>query len=94
MLDLIVIITVKDLADVPAVADALTRMRPMCLAEPGCVSWEALHSEADPRRFTLVERWETRELWNAHDDLAAIQSVYLPEILPVVDREVHVSRRL
>ncbi|GIH71594.1 putative quinol monooxygenase [Sphaerimonospora thailandensis] len=94
MFDLIVLLTVKEAADIPAVVDALVRMRPLCLAEPGCVSWEALHSTADPAEFTLVERWESREHWEAHGELDAIQKVYLPEILPRVTREVHPSDRL
>jgi quinol monooxygenase YgiN len=89
--DLIVALTVTDPAEVPAVVDALVRMRPLCLAEPGCVSWEALHSTAEPTKFTLVERWATRELWEAHGELSAIQDVYVPDIVPRVSREIHPS---
>ncbi|QDY77212.1 putative quinol monooxygenase [Streptomyces qinzhouensis] len=94
MFDLIVIVRVRAGDDIPAVADALTRMRPMCLAEDGCVSWEAYQSEEEPGRFVLVERWASRGHWEAHDGGAAIQEVYLPEILPRVEREVHPSRPL
>ncbi|MFC4334112.1 putative quinol monooxygenase [Salininema proteolyticum] len=92
MFDLIVTIDVREDADVPDVADALARMRPLCLAEDGCVAWEAYQSDESPRRFTLVERWATREKWEAHGEERAIRDVYLPEILPRVDREVHPSR--
>ncbi|WP_282694769.1 hypothetical protein [Streptomyces sp. CC208A] len=37
MFDLIVIIDTKTPEDIAPVADALTRMRPVCLAEDGCV---------------------------------------------------------
>lgn len=94
MFDLIVALTVRDAADVPAVTDALSRMRPLCLAEPGCVSWEALHSTAEPTVITLVERWETKAHWEAHGELSAIQTVYVPDVLPFVSRVVHPSRRL
>lgn len=94
MLDLLVIVTVTDPAEVGTVADAFAKMRPLCLAEPGCVSWDAYHSRADRRRFVLVERWESEELWEAHGELSAIQDVYLPVILPRVTREVHPSARL
>ncbi|HWO67381.1 MAG TPA: antibiotic biosynthesis monooxygenase family protein [Umezawaea sp.] len=94
MFDLIVALTVTDKAEVPAVAAALTKMRQLCLAEPGCVSWEALHSTADETKFTLVERWETEALWEAHGNLSAIQDVYVPEIVPRVTREIHPSTRL
>lgn len=94
MFDLIVIIRVTAAEDVPAVADALTRMRPLCLAEEGCVSWEAHHSQDDPTRFVLVERWATRELWETHGAGDAIQKIYLPDITPRVEREVHPSNLL
>ena len=89
--DLVVAVRVTDPAEIPAVADALTRMRPMCLAEPGCVSWEALHSTADSGVFTLVECWESEEVWQAHGELDAIQKVYIPDIVPRITREVHPS---
>lgn len=92
MFDLIVQITAEK--EPEAVAAALERMRPMCLAEPGCVSWEAYRSTAEPHKFTLVERWETEALWEEHGEGDAIQRVYLPEILPRVQREVHPSTRL
>ncbi|WP_432058400.1 putative quinol monooxygenase [Streptomyces sp. bgisy022] len=91
MFDLVVIVRVPEPDDVAPVADALARMRPLCLAEDGCVSWEAYQSEADPARFVLVERWASREHWEAHDAGEAIQGIYLPEILPRVEREVHPS---
>ncbi|MFH8612520.1 putative quinol monooxygenase [Streptomyces sp. NPDC018029] len=71
--------------------DALARMRPLCLAEDGCVSWEAYHSHEDPARFVLVERWATRGHWETHDAGEAIQKIYLPEIMPRIEREVHPS---
>lgn len=94
MFHLIVIVTVDDPTDVSTVADAFATMRPMCLTEPGCVSWEAYHSEADPRRFVLVEWWESEAAWQAHGELAAIQDVYLPVVFPRISREVHASGRL
>lgn len=94
MFHLIVIISAKTLADIAPIANALTRMRPLCLAEPGCARWEAYQSEEAPEKFVLVEHWETRELWEAHGDLAAIQEIYMPEIFPRIMREVHPSRIL
>ena len=94
MLDLVVIVAVADSADVDRVADAVARMRSIVLYEPGCVSWEGLQSVNDPSRIVLVERWESREAWEAHDAMASIQQIYLPHILPYVTREIHVSERL
>jgi quinol monooxygenase YgiN len=69
-------------------------MRAVVLAEPGCLAWEALHSTSDPRRVVLVEQWESREAWEAHDGLSGIQEIYVPHVLPFVTREIHVSDRL
>ncbi|MGK5629756.1 putative quinol monooxygenase [Streptomyces sp. URMC 123] len=91
MFDLIVIVRVNEPGDIGPVGGALARMRPMCLAEDGCVSWEAYHSQDDPGRFVLVERWASRAHWEAHGEGRAIQEVYVPEILPRVEREVHPS---
>lgn len=94
MFHLIVILSAKAPADVEPIAEALVRMRPLCLAEPGCVRWEAYQSEAEPGRFVLVEHWQTRELWEAHGELPAIQTIYMPEVFPRVTREVHPSHIL
>ncbi|BDM74601.1 hypothetical protein HEK616_80880 (plasmid) [Streptomyces nigrescens] len=91
MFDLIVIIRVPKAEDVGHVAEALARMRPLCLAEDGCVSWEAYQSHEDAARFVLVERWASRGHWDAHGSGAAIQDIYLPEITPRIEREVHPS---
>ncbi|MER5541611.1 putative quinol monooxygenase [Streptomyces sp. NPDC001118] len=91
MFDLIVIVRVPEPADIAPVADALARMRPLCLDEDGCVSWEAYRSQDDPGRFVLVERWASRAHWEAHGAGDAIQKIYLPEIMPRIEREVHPS---
>ncbi|MET8580318.1 putative quinol monooxygenase [Streptomyces collinus] len=91
MFDLIVIVRVPESGEIPAVADALARMRPLCLAEDGCVNWEAYQSQGDPGRFVLVERWASRAHWEAHDSGDAIQKIYVPELLPRIEREVHPS---
>ncbi len=94
MFDLIVIIRVPEGTDIALVADALARMRPLCLAEDGCVSWEAYQSHEEPSRFVLVERWVSRAHWEAHDAGDAIRKIYVPEIMPRIEREVHPSSRV
>ncbi|WP_047258289.1 putative quinol monooxygenase [Chromobacterium subtsugae] len=91
MFPLIVTLEVTLPEDVPLVADALARMRPLCLAEPGCLLWQAYHSQAHPLRFVLVEHWESQAHWEAHGKLSAIQGIYLPEVLPRVSRAAHPS---
>ncbi|WP_434631824.1 putative quinol monooxygenase [Chromobacterium sp. CV08] len=94
MFPLIVTLEVSAAEDIAQVAAALARMRPLCLAEPGCLLWEAYHSEADPRQFVLVEHWESRAHWEAHGKLDAIQTIYLPEVMPRAKRAGHPSIRL
>lgn len=94
MFHLIVTIAANTPTDVAPVAAALARMRPLCLAEPGCVRWEAYQSQQESAKFVLVEHWQSRELWEAHGDLAAIQQIYLPEVFPRITREVHPSQPL
>lgn len=94
MFDLLVHVTVTDPAEAPAVAEAFADMRPLCLAEDGCVHWNAYQSLEDETRFALVERWASREHWEAHGAEKAIQEIYLPRVLPRVEREVHPSRTL
>ncbi|MCQ8772884.1 putative quinol monooxygenase [Streptomyces telluris] len=94
MFDLIVIIRVTEAPDIAIVADALSRMRALCLAEDGCVSWEAYQSHEEPSRFVLVEHWASRAHWEAHDAGDAIQKIYIPEIMPRIEREVYPSARV
>src|SRR5262249_24449626 len=47
-------LTVKDAANVEMVRKLLTEQVRLSRAEPGCLRFEAYHSEADPRRFLLV----------------------------------------
>lgn len=92
MFDLVVIVRVRQAGDIPAVADAPARMRPLCPADAGCLAREAYASEADPARFVLVERWADRAHGEAHGFGEAIREIYVPELLPRVEREVHPVR--
>jgi quinol monooxygenase YgiN len=88
MFYLIVAISPRSQQDATAVAQALARMQPLCRAEAGCVRWEAYQTGDGTGRFFLVEQWETEALWEAHGNGSAIQDIYLPDILPRVEREV------
>jgi len=94
MFHLIVTLQAKTITDEAPVAAALARMRPVCLREAGCVSWDAYQSQVKPGAFVLVEHWQTREHWEAHDAMSAIQEIYIPDILPRITREVHPSTAL
>ena len=84
-------ITVKDLAHVDSVGKLLARQVPLTRAEPGCLRFEVYHSQADTRRFLLVECWNEKADWEAHRLAKAFTEIYTPQVLPLVDREPHIS---
>jgi quinol monooxygenase YgiN len=84
-------LTVKDPENVDTVAGLLSRQVPLTRVEPGCVRFEVYHSQADPRRYLLVECWQKKEDWETHRTAKAFTEIYAPQVLPLVDREPHVS---
>ncbi|MBW3540663.1 MAG: antibiotic biosynthesis monooxygenase [Planctomycetes bacterium] len=86
-----VVLTVKDEADVEAVRDLLTEHGRLSRAEPGCVRFEVYHSQADRRVFVLNEHWESQAALDAHRQAKAIQTIYVPQVLPKAERVAHPS---
>ena len=84
-------LTVKDPADVPAVRDLLAEQGRLSRAEPGCARFEVYHSQAEPTRFLLVERWESQEAVDLHRKARAYTEIYQPQVLTRATREGHVS---
>ena len=84
-------LTVTDANDIPRVRDLLAQCVKGSRPEDGCVRYEVYHSEADPRRFLLVEHWRTRADWESHRERETVQQIYLPQVLPLVTREPHIS---
>ena len=84
-------LTVKDAANVETVRKLLAQQVQLSRAEPGCLRFEAYHSEADGQRFLLVERWKEKSDWETHRTAKAVTEIYVPQVLPLVDREPHVS---
>ena len=83
-------LSVNDSAQVGRVRELLGQCARGSRAEDGCVRFEAYQSEADPKRFLLVEHWRTREDWEAHRARPTVQQVYIPQVLPLVTRDAHV----
>lgn len=86
-----VILTVNNEEDIPKVSELLTQAGRLSRAEPGCQTFEACHSQNDPRIFMLIERWDTREAWEIHKTAQAFTEIYQPQVLPLVTREPHFS---
>jgi quinol monooxygenase YgiN len=84
-------LTVKNAEDVGAVAGLLAEATLWTRKEPGCLRFEVYHSESDPKKFLLVERWGAKSDWETHRTAKAFSEIYAPKVLPLVDREPHVS---
>lgn len=85
-------LTVKDLANVATVGKLLAEQVRLTRAEPGCLRFDVYHSEADASRYLLVERWEQKSDWETHRSAKAFTEIYAPKVLPLVNREPHISR--
>jgi quinol monooxygenase YgiN len=91
MLYLNIWLTVKDPAQTAQVRDLLAEQARLSRQEPGCVRFEVYHSNNDPSKFLLHERWESQEALDKHRTALAYTTVYQPKVLPLVNREPHPS---
>jgi quinol monooxygenase YgiN len=89
-----VLLTVKDAANTDTVRDLLTQCGRLSRQEPDCISYVAFQSQADPKLFMLIERWESEAAWQAHKTREAVTTIYLPKVIPLVDRVPHISTLL
>ncbi len=89
MITMTILLTVKAEADVPTVRNLLEEALRKSRQEPGCERFDVYHSQADPRRFTLVEHWASQQAVDAHRQAEAYTTIYKPQVLPLVDREGH-----
>ena len=86
-----IILTVNDEADVSEITGLLAEQGRLSRAEPGCARFEVYHSEADPKVFLLIERWESQAALDAHREAKAYTEIYKPQVLPKATRMAHPS---
>ena len=84
-----VILTLKNETDAESVAADLTLLATASLLEPGCHRFEVHHSQVSPNMFFLIEQWESQQLLDLHREADAVQSIYIPRVIPLVNREPH-----
>ena len=89
MIYLNVLLTVKNTDDVSKVSELLSNAMRKSRAEPGCKRFDVYHSNVDPKKFTLVEHWESEEALNDHRLAEAYTQIYKSHVIPLVDREGH-----
>lgn len=94
MICLNVLLKVKDPAHVDQIRTLLTEQGRLSRQEPGCLRFEVYHSNTDPTRFVLNERWESQAALDVHRTAQAYTQIYQPKVLPLVDREGHPSQLL
>ena len=91
MLYLNIWLTVKDPSDAQKVKELLAEQARLSRQEPGCVRFEVYHSNNDPTKFLLHERWDSQSALDVHRTAHAYTTVYQPQVLPLVNREPHPS---
>lgn len=90
MFHLTVWLTVKDPSNVDQVRSLITESSRLSRAEPGCIRFDVYHSETEPTRFLLVEHWSQKSDWEIHRTGKAVTEIYVPKVLPLVERQAHV----
>lgn len=86
-----VVLTVKNEADIDEIRGLLAEQGRLSRQEPGCVRFEAYHSQSDRKVFILNEHWESQPHLDAHRKATAYTTIYQPKVIPRVDRVPHPS---
>ncbi len=94
MIELTVILSAKDIAQVSKLRALLAAQVNLSRAEPGCVRFEAFESQTVPGTFILSERWESQAALDTHRTALGFTTIYAPQVLPLVDRVAHVCNVL
>lgn len=82
-------LSVKDPSNISTIREQLAKACQLSRQEAGCERFEVYQSQADEGKFLLVEWWQTKEAWEAHRQNRAVTEIYVPLVLPYVDREPH-----
>ena len=86
-----VVLTVKDAVNVAEIQSLLAEQGRLSRQEPGCLRFEVYHSQTDTRVFLLNEHWSDQAAIDAHRKATAYTTIYVPQVLPKVDRVPHPS---
>ncbi len=86
-----VLLNVKDVENIQLVADLLKEQARRSSEEPGCIRFEVYHSKSDAQQFILVEQWASEEDLERHKKAKAFIELYLPKVIPLVERHPHMS---
>jgi quinol monooxygenase YgiN len=86
-----VVLTVKQENEIDDIRKLLAEQGRLSRQEPGCVRFEVYHSQSNPKVFLLNEHWESQPALDVHRTAKAYTEIYVPKVLPRVDRTPHPS---
>ena len=89
-----VLLRVKDIKNISLVRELLKEQAKRSSEEPGCIRFEVYHSSSDVQQFILVEQWANDGDLERHKNAEAFTELYLPKVIPLVDRSPHLSELL
>ena len=89
-----VILRAKRPEDIDKISGLLTQQAEVSPTEQGCQRFEVYQSESDTQTFILIEWWTSQEDLDRHKNAEQFVQVYIPKVVPLVDRFPHPSRRL
>tara|TARA_B100000768_G_scaffold138550_1_gene129729 strand:+ start:1623 stop:1910 length:288 start_codon:yes stop_codon:yes gene_type:complete len=89
-----IILRARRAKDVEEITSLLTIHAKVSLTEEGCERFEVYQSETDPQTFILVEWWDTQEDLDRHKVAKQFVEIYVPKVVPLVERHPHPSKRL
>ena len=89
-----VLLRVKDIKNISLVGELLKEQAKRSSEEPGCIRFELYHSSSDVQQFILVEQWANDGDLERHKNAKAFTELYLPKVIPLVDRSSHLSELL
>lgn len=94
MINLTVILTAKDVTNVPQLRELLAAHVSLSREEPGCLRFEAFESDSVAGTFILFEAWESQAALDLHRTATGFVTIYAPKVIPLIDRGVHVCKVL
>lgn len=89
-----VLLVVTNVANIDEVKKHLVKLATQSLLEPGCARFDLFHSESQPELFMLIEQWASQEELDAHREAEAFQQIYVPHVIPLVERMPHTCEKL
>lgn len=89
MVSIHVSLTVGTQSDIETAKGLLAEHARLSRQEPGCLRFEVYQSNLDAHAFFILEAWESQAALDVHREATAFQTIYAPQVLPLVERAAH-----